>query len=91
MPASPESAVVAALAVPTGGSTLVTLAPEVVPAGFIAGLVPVGICVSAGHTDATAEQVGRTRSTRGSPAPPTCGTPCDPRRRADPGRRWGRC
>jgi N-acetylglucosamine-6-phosphate deacetylase len=56
---SPESAVVAALAAPTGGSTLVTLAPEVVPGGFIAGLVRRGIRVSAGHTDATAEEVGR--------------------------------
>jgi N-acetylglucosamine-6-phosphate deacetylase len=59
VPASPESAVVAALTAPTGGSTLVTLAPEVVPPGFVADLVRRGIRVSAGHTDATAEQVGR--------------------------------
>ena len=59
VPASPDDAVLAALTAPTGGPTLVTLAPEVVPPGFVAGLVRRGIRVSAGHTDATAEQVGR--------------------------------
>ena len=35
------------------GITLVTLAPERVPAGFVADLVRRGVLVSAGHTDAT--------------------------------------
>jgi N-acetylglucosamine-6-phosphate deacetylase len=36
---------------------LVTLAPECVPAGFIAQLVALGVRVAIGHSDATAEQV----------------------------------
>lgn len=39
------------------GACQVTLAPERVPAGFIARLVAAGLKVSAGHTDATAEQL----------------------------------
>jgi len=37
--------------------TLVTLAPEVVPRGFIADLARRGVRVSAGHTDATSEEL----------------------------------
>ena len=45
----------------TAGScpTVVTLAPEVVPAGFIAELVARGAVVSAGHTEATPVQIRR--------------------------------
>lgn len=39
------------------GASQVTLAPERAPAGFIARLVASGLRVSAGHTDATAEQL----------------------------------
>jgi N-acetylglucosamine-6-phosphate deacetylase len=39
------------------GACQVTLAPERVPKGFIARLVAAGLRVSAGHTDATAEQL----------------------------------
>ena len=38
------------------GKTLVTLAPECVPPGFIAELTRRGVIVCAGHTDATAAQ-----------------------------------
>ncbi len=41
------------------GSSIITLAPECVPAGFIKALVDLGIRVSAGHSEATAEQMGR--------------------------------
>jgi N-acetylglucosamine-6-phosphate deacetylase len=39
------------------GVTLVTLAPECVPSGFIAELTRRGVLVCAGHTEATAAQV----------------------------------
>jgi len=41
----------------TGGSTMVTLAPEMVPEGFIAALARQGVRVSAGHTEATYAQI----------------------------------
>lgn len=39
------------------GASLVTLAPERAPPGFVARLVAAGLKVSAGHTDATAEKL----------------------------------
>ncbi|HEX2137684.1 MAG TPA: N-acetylglucosamine-6-phosphate deacetylase [Microvirga sp.] len=39
------------------GITLVTLAPECVPAGFVAELTRRGVIVCAGHTEATAAQI----------------------------------
>jgi len=42
---------------PTGGKTIVTLAPETVPADAIRRLAAAGVIVSAGHTQATADQV----------------------------------
>lgn len=39
------------------GCTLVTLAPEIAPSGFIRQLCEAGVIVSAGHTAATYEQV----------------------------------
>ena len=42
---------------PTGGKTVVTLAPEAVPADAIRQLAAAGVVVSAGHTQATADQV----------------------------------
>jgi N-acetylglucosamine-6-phosphate deacetylase len=44
------------------GVTLVTLAPEEVPAGFIAGLVGQGVRVSLGHSMATYEQTRKALS-----------------------------
>lgn len=38
------------------GAVLVTLAPEVVPAGFIAALTAAGVCVALGHSMATYDQ-----------------------------------
>ena len=42
---------------PTGGMTIVTLAPESVPADAIRRLANAGVIVSAGHTQATGEQI----------------------------------
>jgi N-acetylglucosamine-6-phosphate deacetylase len=42
---------------PTGGKTIVTLAPEAVPADAIKRLANAGVVVSAGHTRATADQI----------------------------------
>lgn len=42
---------------PSGGKTIVTLAPEAVPADAIRQLSAAGVVVSAGHTQATADQV----------------------------------
>ncbi|MEO7277758.1 MAG: N-acetylglucosamine-6-phosphate deacetylase [Sphingomicrobium sp.] len=42
---------------PTGGKTIVTLAPEAVPADAICRLVNAGVIVCAGHTQATADQI----------------------------------
>jgi N-acetylglucosamine-6-phosphate deacetylase len=41
------------------GRSLVTLAPECVPAGFVKALAARGIRVAAGHSEASAETVGR--------------------------------
>jgi N-acetylglucosamine-6-phosphate deacetylase len=46
----------ALLTSPRNGVTLVTLAPEQVPAGFIAELVAAGVCVSLGHSNASYAQ-----------------------------------
>lgn len=42
---------------PTGGKTIVTLAPETVPMDAIRRLAAAGVIVSAGHTQATADQI----------------------------------
>ena len=42
---------------PTGGKTVVTLAPEQVPADAIRRLARAGVIVCAGHTQATADQI----------------------------------
>jgi N-acetylglucosamine-6-phosphate deacetylase len=47
---------IAVLTAPRRGALLVTLAPEVVPPGFIAALVAAGVRVSLGHSMATYEQ-----------------------------------
>lgn len=44
-----------------GGSVLVTLAPEQVPAGFIASLVKRGVKVAAGHSEAGDADMARAR------------------------------
>ncbi|MBN9451462.1 MAG: N-acetylglucosamine-6-phosphate deacetylase [Bosea sp.] len=44
------------------GVTLVTLAPEVVPPGFIRALVERGVRVCAGHSNASAEDMTRARA-----------------------------
>lgn len=41
------------------GTSLVTLAPECVPPGFVRGLTAAGVRVSVGHSEATAEDVMR--------------------------------
>jgi N-acetylglucosamine-6-phosphate deacetylase len=46
----------AMLTAPRSGVLLVTLAPEIVPPGFIAQLVASGICVSLGHSIASYQQ-----------------------------------
>jgi N-acetylglucosamine-6-phosphate deacetylase len=43
----------------SAGRSLVTLAPECVPSGFIERLVKSGICVSVGHSEATAANLTR--------------------------------
>jgi N-acetylglucosamine-6-phosphate deacetylase len=45
------------LSQPTGGVTIVTLAPESVPAEAIRSLASAGVIVSAGHTQATGDQI----------------------------------
>jgi N-acetylglucosamine-6-phosphate deacetylase len=52
----PSAEDLALLAAPRAGVTLVTLAPEVVPPGFIARLVEAGVRVSLGHSMATYRQ-----------------------------------
>lgn len=44
------------------GVTLVTLAPEYVPSGFIRALVDSGVKVCAGHSNATAAEMARARA-----------------------------
>lgn len=46
----------------SAGVTLVTLAPECVPEGFIRALVARGVTVCAGHSNATAAEMARARS-----------------------------
>jgi N-acetylglucosamine-6-phosphate deacetylase len=58
--AAPEDIEVLAGLGPTG-TTLVTLAPEKVPVGFIAALVQRGVIVAAGHTEASAADIARAR------------------------------
>lgn len=53
---APRDGDVALLASLRGGKTLVTLAPECVPVGFIAELCGLGCVVSLGHSAATYEQ-----------------------------------
>lgn len=57
-----EAEDVAILAQPTGGKTLVTLAPETVPGAMIRQLAAAGVVVAAGHTAATAEEVAAARA-----------------------------
>lgn len=45
------------LAAPHGGKTLVTLAPELVDPEWIAALTRMGVVVSAGHTEASVQQI----------------------------------
>lgn len=52
----PSPAELAMLTAPRDGVLLVTLAPEIVPAGFIAQLVAAGIRVSLGHSMASYQQ-----------------------------------
>ncbi|WP_293799770.1 N-acetylglucosamine-6-phosphate deacetylase [uncultured Bosea sp.] len=48
----------------SAGVTLVTLAPECVPEGFIRALVDRGVRVCAGHTNATAAEMARAHAER---------------------------
>jgi len=52
----PSADEVTTLTAPRNGALLVTLAPEVVPPGFIARLVAAGVRVSLGHSTATYRQ-----------------------------------
>ncbi|PSC06144.1 N-acetylglucosamine-6-phosphate deacetylase [Alsobacter soli] len=52
-----EGDIEALLSLGRAGRSMVTLAPESVPAGFVASLARAGIRVSAGHSDASAAQV----------------------------------
>ena len=53
---APTQADIEMLTAPRQGALLVTLAPEQVPAGFIARLAAAGVCVSLGHSMATYAQ-----------------------------------
>jgi len=55
----PTNADLALMTTPSGGVTLVTLAPECVPADRLACLVQAGVRVAAGHTAADAEDLAR--------------------------------
>jgi N-acetylglucosamine-6-phosphate deacetylase len=48
---------IALLRQPTGGKTIVTLAPEIVPREAIRALAGAGVIVCAGHTQASADQI----------------------------------
>lgn len=52
---APDDADIAVMTAPDLGRRLVTLAPEVVPPGFVAKLAAAGAVVSAGHTTADVE------------------------------------
>jgi N-acetylglucosamine-6-phosphate deacetylase len=52
-----DAAAIGLLAAPTGGRTMVTLAPEMTTPASIRALTRAGIVVSAGHTNATSAQV----------------------------------
>jgi N-acetylglucosamine-6-phosphate deacetylase len=52
-----DAAAIELLAAPTGGRTMVTLAPEMTTPESIRALTRAGIVVSAGHTNATSAQV----------------------------------
>jgi N-acetylglucosamine-6-phosphate deacetylase len=58
------------------GTMLVTVAPEMVPSGFIAQLVSAGVTVSLGHSNATYAQA-KERSPRGRQRSHISLTPCD--------------
>jgi N-acetylglucosamine-6-phosphate deacetylase len=53
---APDDDDLALLTMPRGGATLVTLAPECVPPGFVAALARAGVRVALGHSMATYEQ-----------------------------------
>jgi N-acetylglucosamine-6-phosphate deacetylase len=53
---TPDESDLKLLTIPRGGATLVTLAPECVPPGFVAALVRAGIRVALGHSMASYEQ-----------------------------------
>jgi N-acetylglucosamine-6-phosphate deacetylase len=53
---APDDADLALLTMPRGGATLVTLAPECVPPGFVGALAREGVRVALGHSMATYEQ-----------------------------------
>lgn len=57
-----EDADIAILTAPSAGRVLVTLAPEKVPPAAIARLVAGGVVVSAGHTEATVEEIAAARA-----------------------------
>jgi N-acetylglucosamine-6-phosphate deacetylase len=52
-----SAADIALLTRPIGGKTMVTLAPEIVPGEAIRALADAGVIVSAGHTQASADQI----------------------------------
>lgn len=54
----PDQADLGFLTAPSPGVTVVTLAPERVPAGFVAALANAGVRASLGHSAATYEQTG---------------------------------
>ncbi len=53
----PEESDIELLSSLKNGATLVTLAPEMAPPGFISKLKQRGVIVAAGHTDASCEQI----------------------------------
>jgi N-acetylglucosamine-6-phosphate deacetylase len=69
---TPSDSDLALLTTPRRSVTVVTLAPEQVPAGFIRALVGAGVRVCLGHSLASYAPQWR----RGFPALPTCSTPC---------------
>ncbi|MGE0258939.1 MAG: N-acetylglucosamine-6-phosphate deacetylase [Alphaproteobacteria bacterium] len=53
---APDEADLGLLTAPRGGATLVTLAPECVPSGFVAALARQGVRVALGHSMATYDE-----------------------------------